>query len=206
MEVCPGRPGLREGQVRWNAEQESMFADDEEQEQRFEQRCRWMVTAFGFGQGCCVNVYLSAGGYLGDRFQDKYFFVWMCAVVYTAPFLVFMLARRLDPYFDRHYGFRKVYQVRLALSMLLGAVLVAALIAATVGESASRFTILALGALVGAVAGSVASASAQFFGVISPKLVPLFFLGQTSSGAYINAAALAKGCKGLSCFGDAFEP
>ena len=23
-----------------------------------------------------VNVYLSAGGYLGDKFQDKYFFVW----------------------------------------------------------------------------------------------------------------------------------
>ena len=24
-----------------------------------------------------VNVYLSAGGYLGDKFQDKYFFVWL---------------------------------------------------------------------------------------------------------------------------------
>ncbi|OLQ01373.1 hypothetical protein AK812_SmicGene15891 [Symbiodinium microadriaticum] len=291
---------------------------------------QWLAAAFGFGQGCCVNVYLSAAGYLGDRFQDKYFFVWMCAVVYVVPLLVFALARALDPYFDRHYGFRKVYQVRLAVSMLVGALLVALLSAATIGSrvgnksmvkaalscclnnfyvkyaasqktyfcivaclacdkepcnkrmdseratgltfaeaahnkfhdmfrgvceagnsvsslglrlldgslctewgDAARGTflecfsvwasnsadesvawipgvcvnflchlheaailsamdgpdmarILVLGAAVGAVAGSVASASAQFFGVISPKLVPLFFLGQTASGAYVN--------------------
>ena len=68
-----------------------------------------------------VNVYLSAGGYLGDKFQDKYFFVWleaqrccrrndwelevswksmlceffrMCAAVYITPLLIFALARR----------------------------------------------------------------------------------------------------------------
>jgi len=158
------------------------------------QRCRWLAAAFGFGQGCCVNVYLSAAGYLGDRFQDKYFFVWMCAVVYVVPLLVFALARALDPYFDRHYGFRKVYQVRLAISMLVGALLVALLSAATIGSRVgNKSTILVLGAAVGAVAGSVASASAQFFGVISPKLVPLFFLGQTASGAYVNAAARVAG-------------
>ena len=65
--------------------------------------------------------------------------------------------------------------------MLIGALLVACLIVATVGEK-QKALVLVLGALVGVVAGSVASASAQFFGVISPKLVPLFFLGQTASG------------------------
>ncbi|CAE7263525.1 unnamed protein product [Symbiodinium natans] len=62
-------------------------------DQRLLRRCRWLAGAFGFGQGCCVNVYLSAAGYLGDRFQDKYFFVWMCAAVYVTPLLVFALAR-----------------------------------------------------------------------------------------------------------------
>lgn len=163
-----------------------MNPDEDEQLQK---RCRYLATAFGFGQGCCVNVYLSAGGYLGDKFDDKYFFVLMCAAVYVTPLLIFALARRLDPYFDRHFGFRSVYQVRLAISMLVGALLVAGLIAATLGTGDQKAAVLALGAAVGCVAGSVASASAQFFGVISPKLVPLFFLGQTASGAYINVAA-----------------
>lgn len=162
-----------------------MNLDEDEQLQR---RCRYLATAFGFGQGCCVNVYLSAGGYLGDKFQDKYFFVWMCAAVYVTPLLIFALARRLDPYFDRHFGFRKVYQVRLAISMFLGALLVAGLIVPTL-SAGGQAAILTLGAAVGMVAGSVASASAQFFGVISPKLVPLFFLGQTTSGAFVNVAA-----------------
>lgn len=161
---------------------------DLNEDEQLQRRCRYLATAFGFGQGCCVNVYLSAGGYLGDKFQDKYFFVWMCAAVYITPLLIFALARRLDPYFDRHFGFRKVYQVRLAISMLLGALLVAGLIVPTLGAG-GRASILTLGAAVGMVAGSVASASAQFFGVISPKLVPLFFLGQTASGAYVNVAA-----------------
>eukprot|EP00913_Durusdinium_trenchii_P016652 g15652.t1 len=156
-----------------------MNPDEDEQLQK---RCRYLATAFGFGQGCCVNVYLSAGGYLGDKFDDKYFFVLMCAAVYVTPLLIFALARRLDPYFDRHFGFRSVYQVRLAISMLVGALLVAGLIAATLGTGDQKAAVLALGAAVGCVAGSVASASAQFFGVISPKLVPLFFLGQTASG------------------------
>eukprot|EP00434_Breviolum_minutum_P017560 symbB.v1.2.015498.t1/scaffold1160.1/size134679/7 len=138
-----------------------MDLDEDEQLQR---RCRYLATAFGFGQGCCVNVYLSAGGYLGDKFQDKYFFVWMCAAVYVTPLLIFALARRLDPYFDRHFGFRKVYQVRLAISMLLGALLVAGLIVPTL-SAGGQVAILTLGAAVGMVAGSVASASAQFFGV-----------------------------------------
>lgn len=37
----------------------------------------------------------------------------MCAVVYATPLAIFALARRLDPYFDRHFGFRKVYQAGL---------------------------------------------------------------------------------------------
>jgi len=185
---------------------EVMVPDHSESDPRLLQRCRWLAAAFGFGQGCCVNVYLSAGGYLGDRFEDKSFFVWMCAAVYVPPLLVFALARALDPYFDRHYGFRQVYQVRLAISMLVGAVLVALLSVATIqSQVGKKAGILALGAAVGAVAGSVASASAQFFGVISPKLVPLFFLGQTASGAYVNVAARLAGfspdCSNASVIG-----
>eukprot|EP00435_Cladocopium_sp_Y103_P034108 s1796_g8.t1 len=141
---------------------------DLNEDEQLQRRCRYLATAFGFGQGCCAL---------------------MCAAVYITPLLIFALARRLDPYFDRHFGFRKVYQVRLAVSMLLGALLVAGLIVPTLGAG-GQASILTLGAFVGMVAGSVASASAQFFGVISPKLVPLFFLGQTASGAYVNVRAM----------------
>lgn len=160
------------------------------------QRFRRMSAAFGFGQGLCNNIFLSSDGYWGERLNnDQYFFVWMCASVYIAPFILFALASWLDLYFDSKLGLRTVFQVRMASSLMVNAVLVAALSALTGdlgGASAigpQKVGILVLGSLIGMLSGSVASASLQFFGAIGSQHVPLFFLGQTASGAYVNVAA-----------------
>lgn len=157
------------------------------------QRFRRLATSFGFGQGCCVNVYLSAAGYFGDLYGDPYFFVLMCGAIYLTPLLAFPVQFAFDPYFDSRFGLQTVFQFRLAASLLLAAVLVAAVSLVTEGDH--RLIVLVLGAVGGLLCGCVASASSQFFGVISPKLMPLFFLGQTASGAYVNVAARVAGFK-----------
>ncbi|CAE8712312.1 unnamed protein product, partial [Polarella glacialis] len=177
--------------------------DDLQTDIVLQKRCRRLAAAFGFGQGCCVNIYLSAAGYFGNELHDEFFFVWMCACVYVTPLVVFAFASRFDPYFDSLFGLRAVFQVRLAVSMILGSILVGCLIVATMDVGTTHYLgVLFLGGAIGATAGSVASSSAQFFGVISPDLVPLFFLGQTASGAYVNVAAklagFQPGCDHLS--------
>lgn len=149
---------------------------------------RWIISlsvAFGFAQGSCNNVYLSAAGYYGAMFGDSRFFIWMCASVYIAPMLMFPFAFFFDAYFDRKLGVRKVFLFRLAFTLVLAACLIACMGMAETG----RGTVLTLGAFLGISTGVVANSSSHFFGVLSPQLVPWWFLGQTASGAYVNVVA-----------------
>lgn len=167
---------------------------------------RCLAVTFGFGQGCCLNIYLSAAGYYGEFFQDNEIFVWMCACVFLPPMVIFPLAKRWNPYFDRRFGARAVFPVRLVGVLLVAAALVAGLcLAATCAECAralgrQRLLVLALGACIGISSGSLANSSTQFFGALSPALTSWFFLGQTASGVYLNAAAkvyyFVPGCPG----------
>lgn len=109
----------------------------------------------------------------------------MCASVYIAPMLIFLLAFCFDAYFDRKLGARKVFPFRLAFTLVLAACLIACMSIANTGRSA----VLTLGAFLGILTGAVANSSSHFFGVIAPQLVPWWFLGQTASGAYVNAVA-----------------
>lgn len=144
-----------------------------------------LSVAFGFAQGSCNNVYLSAAGYYGAMFGDSRFFIWMCASVYIAPMLIFPFAFYFDAYFDRKLGVRKVFPFRLAFTLVLAACLIVFMGTAEIG----RGTVLTLGCLLGILTGAVANSSSHFFGVLSPQLVPWWFLGQTASGAYVNVVA-----------------
>jgi len=151
--------------------------------------------AFGFGQGCCNSIYISAAGYYGEKFDDSNFFILMCAVIYLTPFLLFPIAKALDPYYDRVLGVRDAFHWRLVIPLIVAGAFVAGLGLVTVvmADNVSRAAVLLLGAGIGLSTGSVAMTSSQFFGVIAPQLVPWWFLGQTASGAYANIAARLTG-------------
>lgn len=151
-------------------------------------RIKTLAAAFGFGQGCCINMYLGMAGYFGRQFDSDAFFIWMCACIYLPPLLVFLVAQHLDPYFDSRFGLRAVFQFRLAASLSMCALLIIGV--GLVASLEAEVLILCVGAVLGALTGSVASASCQFFGVVATGLMPIFFLGQTASGAYVNLLAL----------------
>merc|ERR1719409_652368 len=160
-----------------------------------------LALVFGLAQGCARDVFLSSAGYYGARFDDPNFFVWMCGVIYVAPFVIFPTAHIFDEMVDAAVGLRKSVSFRLLVPLLLGGFVDLALGCAD-KRGVGKDGVLFAGSVLGLLAGTAAHTASQFFGVIHPRLVSYWFLGNTCSGIYLNIGALFTGfepmCSGTS--------
>eukprot|EP00929_Paragymnodinium_shiwhaense_P098849 TRINITY_DN6035_c0_g1_i9.p1 TRINITY_DN6035_c0_g1~~TRINITY_DN6035_c0_g1_i9.p1 ORF type:complete len:481 (+),score=82.07 TRINITY_DN6035_c0_g1_i9:113-1555(+) len=158
-----------------------------------------LALVFGLAQGNARDVFLSSAGYYGAEFNRTDFYVWMCGVIYVSPFLIFPAARAFDPPIDAMLGLRKSIPFRLVVPLVAaGAVDVGLGFADAAGVG--TMPVLVLGGLLGLLTGAAAHAASQFFGVIHPRLVPMWFLGQCASGIYLNILSFVTGF-GPACSG-----